>query len=634
MNERFDDMLKALRDPVGSRRREALVTLERDWKPEAVERFCLFARNLNTGTCIELCRVLAAATTAPLVELLGHYAARGEAELRERAFEALEHVPGTRRVATLTRLLECRDPAARERACALLATSGSLAPRTDLVRRFRDENTPVVLAAMSAVQRLDCRDVTDEVIELLEHPASEVRAKTLEMLVDLAPAAEFPAGAIARRLTDDPEVHVRVAAAWALGQRPVPAGRDPLLAVLTGGDDPAVRCMAAASLAAYADEEVARALLTMSASDVNVAVALNSRRALDRMDENVVLTTCGAMLQESDPALRKETASTLGQLSFDGAKRLLLDRLSVERDPIVRAALIEALGHGGWPDAWAAVRACIQEEPVVAYAAVCALGNLLDAAHLEDFISLLAEIAAETLREAVLKRLALYGRARGLPATLREGLVPLLRDPHRNLAVLAAETAGWVADADMALVLLDLLADADDEEVVRAASGSIMRLVNGKALDLVRLAGRAHLRAVATVLGRQRSLGEKAPEMFRHLARLAVEEVEGAFEALHQAARVEPLSLAAALDEAGAAEVEVMIRAWHELPAEMKRRTPILKPNVLQSPAPRVRIAALDTLDAETGQEFLRLLVDLSMRDPDAEAREHARRALQRVVRA
>ena len=289
MNERFHSMLRDMRNPVKSRRREALMRLEREWEPEEIGRFCEYVRDLDPASCVDLCAVLADARTPGLVDLLGEYALRPEDFLRRRALAALEGIPGALRVNCLVRLLESPDPAVREQACSLLGVSGSQGPRSDLVLRLEDESAAVIVAALKALEKLDCRDAAHEVKALLGHEDAGVCVQAMEALVALAPGGEFPTRMIVEKLAQGATPDVRTAAAWALGMRPSEEGRLALLRKLETPDEDEVLSAITAALAACRDVTVVRALLTWSARTRRPAVALNCRRALNSLSEEMIL---------------------------------------------------------------------------------------------------------------------------------------------------------------------------------------------------------------------------------------------------------------------------------------------------------------------------------------------------------
>jgi len=634
MNERFHSMLRDMRNPVKSRRREALMRLEREWEPEEIGRFCEYVRDLDPASCVDLCAVLADARTPGLVDLLGEYALRPEDFLRRRALAALEGIPGALRVNCLVRLLESPDPAVREQACSLLGVSGSQGPRSDLVLRLEDESAAVIVAALKALEKLDCRDAAHEVKALLGHEDAGVCVQAMEALVALAPGGEFPTRMIVEKLAQGATPDVRTAAAWALGMRPSEEGRLALLRKLETPDEDEVLSAITAALAACRDVTVVRALLTWSARTRRPAVALNCRRALNSLSEEMILGVCEEMLGHEEVSVRLETAVLLGELSLEGASRVLSARLETEPDAVVRAALTEALGNAGRPESWDQVRNCVAREPVAAYAALAALGALLDEEHLDDFIALFGELANDTYREAALSRLTLYGRARGLPDSLRALLSPLLAGEHGTVACLAAEAAGWLRGDEAGVELLAAMEARQEEEFALVASEAALRLFKGDLLALVRAAQGRHLGAVARVIGYARELGAGAEQVMGELAALCAQGAQGGRAALEAAASTAPEALVSCMGGLAAGPLREAIRAWQLLPDLVRERAPVDWLGLLRSEEAGIRQAALETLDPDSGMGLLPLLVDISISDADIEVREKARQATRRTVGA
>jgi HEAT repeat protein len=631
MSESLHEMVNALRDPMVTRRREALMRLERDWDIERIQAFVVHAETLNPAVCLELCGVLAHATTPELVTLLGAYARSGEPVLRQRAIEALERVPVAARQETVVGLLQAAEPATREAACRMLGVSGDPAPVPELTDRLRDESPTVVIAAIEALRRLDAREVVREVQNALNHRDPRVRAAALEALVELA-SGTFPTQTVAALLEADPEENVRMAAAAALGARTSRPGRRALLGALESDDRGAVRSAAAMALANYSDEEVLKRLLITTREASDPALALACRRALGAADAMTLLETCRGMLDDDEASLRLEAARSLGDLSLRETSRLLGERLRVEKEPTVRAALLDALGRGGWREHWTAIRGSIGRDAVEARAAIEALGDLLDDGHIHDYAGLLADVETGSLQELILRRLVLYGRIHGLPPALRSVLAPFLAEHGRPTAVLAAEAMGYLREADAVEDLLAAAGETHERDLVRATAVAALRLLDDDAMALHERAGVENLTTVARVLGHAGSLGERGAELCVRLARSAARNTAGAEEALEAAANVEPASLVTALAEAAPDEAEAMIRAWKRLPDAQRAAVPLDFVTLLRSPAGRVRLAVLESLTFESGAPLLPVIADMAITDGDESVRVSARRATRRVV--
>ena len=634
MNARVQEMEKDLCDPVGTRRREALRELEHEWSRDEVAGFCSFARTLTSSKAFRLCEILAEASLPELVDVLGSYAGAGDETLRHRAVVALESVPASSSSPCLVRLLDAKDAVVRENACRLLGGTGDVRCVPDLLKRLKDGDRNVVIAALDALRRLRPEEGIPEVSVLFEHPDEETRVRAVRAFAELAPAAKLPWRRLAALLGPETPESVRVAAAWALGVRPTPGGKSALLDALANEQAPVVRAEVAAALGAYSEEAVAHALLTASSTADDVSVSLGCQRALNQMQESVVLAVCGRMLAEDDIAVQLEAAAALGGLSFEGAPDMLSERLKAERRPLARAAIVEALGRIGRPDAWDMLRPCMREDLIVAYAAASALGGMLNKARLDDYVALLAQAEEETLQEALLKRLALYGRSRELPGFLTDILTPILGRDHRNTAVLAAEIFGDVRGDRAVDALLDARLETTDAEIARAASGALLAIFGGDAMALAEAVGDERQGFVAEVIAGRRDLGDTGAQLCRYLAEACGRGAPGAWEALSAAAGVEPACLPAALGDCSDAAAEAVVRAWREQPDERRAAAPIDLRALLRAPGARVRAAALQTLDSSSRKEFLVRAVDMALGDTDIEVREQARQAARRIAGA
>ena len=634
MKELFHETLKALRHPVKTRRRGALMALEREWDAEEIARLCSQLRDLNPAAAVEICDVLADATAAPLIELLADFALKDDVLLQGRALRALESIPGPLRANGAKRLLASAAEDVREKACELLGSSGLSAPSQELAQRLEDPSPKVVLAALEAMRLLDAAESADQVAAVLKHPDEAVRVRAIEALVDIAAPKEFPAGRAVEILRSGDSTGVRVAAAWALGMRPKPNSQQALLDALGSDDDLEVRCAAATALGSYEDPEVARILLRISAQSSQMAISLNCRKAVNHMREDLVLAACREMMEEDDPVIRLETVMTLGELSLEGAADELLARIDTEWHPVVRAAIVEALGVSGRAASWDKVRACVNDSMLVAYAAVAALGALLDGERLEDYLAMMDELGSNTLREAALSRLNLYGRARGLPPSASPVIVPLIASRNASVAYLAADAAGLIGEATVAMDLLASLRERREEDFTEIVAESIARVCQGQAFPLIEVTGDKYLPELASVIRRTRDLGRGAREVCRRLAGYCAQGASGSREALAAAGEANPEALVSVMAELPAEPAKAAAEVWVSLPEDQRERAPMNWTAMLRSPAPGVRRVALEAMDRDAGLGLLPLLVDMAISDPGPDVRDAARLATRRAVGA
>lgn len=635
--------LDVLRDPVGSRRREMLLDMEHGWSADQLRRFAATAIGLDEAARLDLCAVLATATAAPLVELLGDFATAPEAALRECACAALAQIPAPRRRATLTRLLQTSGGPVLCTAVRLLGQGGETTDGLALLAVCDHPDDSVPLAALAALRQLGCRAAAPRLARLLAHPTPALRIAALEALVELAEDGQALLPAL-RLLSDDRDATVRAAAAWALGRRPLRQARAGLDAAFAGDADLRVRIAAAQALTSHADDAAVETLLR-ACGHPQAALALACRSALDGLPTALVLSVCRALAQDADPTLRLELAASLGAVASAEAATLLAELLVFEPDPVVRAAQVEALGHCAREESWDTLMERTGDEPVVAFAALAALGEalsadgespdkMLAAEQLDGFTALLGQRPEHALTVAVLTRLLVYARARGLPAAEAPRLVPLLDDLLGRGTELVAEILGHL-DAPVALNdLFRALGSGHDRPaaLAEACVQSILRLVRHQLDVLLEAAYPDHLVALSLVIGRMRALGANGPLACQRLAELVRSGRSEAVAALDVAASIEPATLVQAIRQAHDDRVVPLLDAWRRLPAQARERAPLDLAALLASDLPALRIAVLDTLDPALGESHLNRVVDLALGDADEAVRRHARLAARRVV--
>lgn len=624
------EVLDRLRDPNPAHGQEALRAFERSSSADTLNRFRQQAKELQLSIAIDLCAVLGHGSSPAVVGLLGDYAQREDAGLRERALNALQRIAPAIRMDVLIDLLDCDFAEVRREVCRMLGASANEAPRSGLVERLEDDDAEVVLAALGALQRLDIKDSAPEVATLLRHHDPRVRREAIQILVPLATESHFPAERLARLVADDADDEVRGAACWAFGRRPFEAGLDALRHVMMKDESPVMRAAAAAALGSYDDEGVIHDLIVRAATDRSADVAINCRRALNRMPPETTLAVCGGLLGKGEGTVRMQAAAILGTLSDDGACSLLLKFLHAEKDALVRAAIVEALGNGGWPRAWKAIMRCVEEEATVAFAAVAALGLLLDAEHVMEYAMLIDRREENTIRETVLKRLALYGRGRELP----ESVVPLIRPFFKigstNLAMLSAEVLACVPKPGLARLILGAMAQTEEPALVEAYAKAAMILAKDSAYNLLKVVGAPRMREVQRVLEARGEVGRHGRKLCLMLARLARQETKGALECLDAAGIVDPEAMAAAIRVAEEEDCAILVRAWsrHHVSAALPFE------QLFGSRSAEVRLAALEALPDSEGEGMLRRVVDLALLDDDEAIREAARVKTKTLVEA
>lgn len=174
-------------------------------------------------------------------------------------------------------------------------------------------------------------------------------------------------GSFIQLLNNDPDTHVRAAAASALGAF-VLAGEldeldaalamraeESLLNVLSSTETPLeIRCRALESLA-YSSEEGLRQLIEDAYYDQSDEMRLSAMRAMGRSADSRWRSMARAELDSPDPTMRAEAARACGELEARAATPALIHMLE-DPEEDVRLAAIEALGHLGGKNAREALR--------------------------------------------------------------------------------------------------------------------------------------------------------------------------------------------------------------------------------------------------------------------------------------
>jgi HEAT repeat protein len=627
-------LLRALSDSSADPRK-ILATMEKTQSVEEIRAFALEARTLDASVCVDLCSVLASATTAPLIDLLGEYAGRDEAPVRAEALKALGQVPGPLAAPDLRGLLRCTHADSREAACRLLGAWGAPEDGAELVRLLEDPTPEVALAALEALERLRCAGVAPSVVSLMEHPRDDLRQRAVEALVALADDREFPGRRIRALIARDPSPKVRGACVWALGKRPSSSGCQALLQALRMDADEDVQCAAAAALAAHRRKEVARALLdTALQVPEETPLEQGCRRTLHAFGEEIALPVCRVRFDAAaTPETRAGIARLLGKLSFPGSARVLEDWLRRQTDPVVRAVLVELLGKGMQADSWRILQEATREGGMVGRSAMKSMAEHLDSDHLEKFAETLAQVSDRKSREIVLNRLCAYGRRHGLTAGVRPALVSLLHGDDSTLAVLAAEACGWIdAPQETVQAMLPVLETTSNDDLVRTVGLSAMKLSGLSAYQLLQTVGKANLRLARRILEISFRVGTDRSAACRLLAAWAAEGVPEASEALEAVGRVEPAALVAGLLGTSGAVEESLLTAWAKLGPVLRDKASVDWPSLLQLPSPRGRATALETLTPGAAVRLLPTVVDMVLRDKDPTVRECAKQVVKRVI--
>lgn len=633
MSMDMQNWLQALRNPVPTRRRDSLTQLE-NLAPDDIAAFAQQAQDVDVSIALDLCNVLSGATRQPLVNLLGAWAMRKHPGLREQALRALSVVPAAPRRQCLRRLLDAPEAKIRAEACRLLGEAGGQSSRNLLLDKLADPAPAVPFAALEALDRLQITDATQAIQRCLSHGSSSVRDRAIRALVTLARGRAFPTSTICKHLEEDASLEVKLAACWALEKRPSPEAQPLLLSVLENARDTSLRVAAATALVSYPQDAVIEQLMHATVNDATPAVALACGRTMRQMPEDLVIRVAHRLLPHAEPMVRMEAASMLSGLGYESVCQLLIERLDSEPDDVVRAALIEALGHVGRLEAWDPIYALVEKDPIVAYPAMDALAELMDHEHAEAFAAILSKREEVTLREAVLRRLAIYGRANGLPRGLFDRLKGFFSCDDSKLALLALQAARHMHEEGDAVVVLQAIESLQDDAALEAAALTALHLADDSVFTLYQTGGPERLSALNEVLRRLDEIDDSAPQLLRQLALQAAKGTTGAQACLDATVRLSPESLLPVLEQAEPEAVEVLLGIWHELPSHLQRRAPVDLTRLLQSESALVRTKCLSIIEAPVADKVLFGITDLAITDSDPAVQERATDLLGKLLTA
>ncbi len=342
------------------------------------------------------------------------------------AFEALAEPPDS--VARLTALTGPGDPRVRRAAARGLARIGSSVPG------FRDPTgAPIDLATRGRAR--------GHLLTLLEDPDARIRVQVATGLAVPATRAERDA---ARKLASDPDRRVRIAVVRSLA---VPnAHLDILETLLLRDRDLHVQWAVLESLARVGAPATER-LVDRVINEQNAWLRERAVRSLNEADPSIASRAANSLSLDESAGVRAATAVAL--IGVDTPEsRVVVERLSGDPDPRVRAAIVPAIAAGLGPIADRLAAAVADPAPAVRAAAARAAGQRLAVKIADETMT----TDAVTLLERVWERSAGGGaevlvRREVLDQCVRGGVVPGVRaflsraldDPEWSVRALARE---------------------------------------------------------------------------------------------------------------------------------------------------------------------------------------------------
>ena len=362
-------LLGLLTDAEAEVQRAALLALARVSDGSSSARLALVLTQREDGALV--IPSLGGQGASPAIVALDRTAAAEAGPEQADAVAALGRIGGAEAAAALGRLLVSGSSSLRFQAAASMARMSRADVLDRLLHTARSTGPGQIEALRALGDLLGSAPLGPEVAP----PPSEVRQLARQLLAsdraETAGSAAFLAGSIRDRgsvgqlgsLLDRDDPVVRSQAAGALGWI---GGREACTQVVRALEDrdPAVRA-AAAWAAGEARCWGASALLLAILDRGDARSAANAAWAAGELRLEAAAPLLARELASGEPALRANAALALAALGDHRSVRAIRRRLSDEGSPLVRAALVEALGRLPDPSSAAALLRMSESPPPV-----------------------------------------------------------------------------------------------------------------------------------------------------------------------------------------------------------------------------------------------------------------------------
>lgn len=223
-------------------------------------------------------------------------------------------------------------------------------------------------------------------------------------------------------------------------------------------------------------------------------------------DQHLILATDEVVkaLHDPSPKIRRQAASTLGQLGGPGVEEALIHQL-VEHPDLVEEETVEALGYSGTPQAVPHLIDLLRSpRPLLRRAAIRSLGKIGSPVAVEALCHGAAEPGDPDSRRMALIALRQLGAFEAAPAVM-----DALRDPAPSVRIVAAEAVEEMALSEAAPVLREVLGNFHDEASAEVAyalgavgdRSDVPRILQEAARSVSVITRRRCLLGVARLLG-------------------------------------------------------------------------------------------------------------------------------------
>ncbi len=635
MAKQFEDIFNQLQYASPVKARQILRELETF--PEQLITFCRYARKVSTVRAEVIARMLGGMSNPEYMQLLKDYALSPEESLREAAFSALSKGNDTARKEVMLELLKSGVAQIKQRACSLLNAEGDPEVETTLCSLLDDSDAGVVKSALKKLESTLNTDVMRRCERLLNNLDPEVRVLALKILANLDTKL-FNYKAVAGCLQQYGDERIRIEACRILARKcPKRAGELFVEIFKDASNSLLLRLQAVRAIGQVGGRKAAKILFGIIVGEgTPVSLVSETRKVLGGFDGGLLLELTEKAYPVSNVLQRFEMVRILGMFVEPQIEEYLNKVIHTETNQVVLAAVIEQLTMYDDLGIWDFVlKAVVNPEQVtVAYNAAQAASKLLIPVKLNEFAAILQHAPPLLLAEVVLKRLAVYGRDRGLNADLAAMIRPYLLSSHSAVRIFAVEAAGYVEDAVLVPELLELVDNSGDSEFMRELTQSVFRAVAGSLDKLLELAGEERLTNISALISRvdRNDISGGFTSFFAYLARKAENSVGGASLVLTIASGRFYREFVAALDEVGDKELAYLLYTWSNQPEGVRKRSPYNWSAALNNPLIAVRVAALRAMTDDDISEYIADIADIAFVDSKSEVREAAARALRRVL--
>ncbi len=605
--------------------------------PDELIQFCRQARRLSDVKAAALSKILEGMSNPEFLQLLKDYALSDDDDLRDTAFGTLSQGNNSARKEVMLELLKSGKPIIRQKACEAIGHDIDSEVEKQLTKLLDDTAVNVVRAALLVLTNSKHRAVIKSCEHLLDHEDVEVRYLALG-IVGNEDAGQFAVKRVARCLIEDKDDRVRIEACRILSiKNPQKASKALIGTLQDKTNSDTLRKHAVLAVARINGEEAASILFNIIIDDKFCSVVVGEcRKVLGRLDPRIVIRLAEGKFINGTVLEKFECVRIIGMFASREAEDFLESKLSSSQNEVVLAAILEQLAKSGVSRIWNFVvkEATNRERMVLAYSASQAASELLIPELFDDYVGILKSNPPQMVAEVVLKRLVVYGRDRGLPASITNIIQSYLKGECSALSLFAIDAAGYVEGEVLILQLLGLVAEYSKLELMEELTASIMQGVNGSLYKLLIIAGEDHLREVSAILSRVNRnviLGD-FNEFFAYLASKAESKISGAQLCLTISASRFHREYVQALSTVSDKELSYLLFTWSSLPQTVRERSNIDWRVLLDSGKLAVRVAALRAMTKVDIEKNIADVSDIAFSDPRSEGREAAARALRGLL--